>query len=245
MAFSWLTFSTAVYYRPGQTVLGGSVSPDYIVDFGLSNIKRLMRTFPGCTLVLYYNRSCPQVFLQRLSSVKKGNVVLVFCDEPDLRAPMLGRVEELNLRRSEWTITFDIHDDIRHQSKALNYIRSLPRQHVEYPIRYAEWKINECKDEYVERMRTHGDVFPDAAGFMVHKSAPRDTPIAPRIAMGQHYQYGDDEIVLKLWLSDKKGLTHHAPAFCETNIDLSGVEILDKSPCEKPRDFADEVWTFE
>ena len=245
--YSWLTFAVGVYYQPSEQRDATHVTSDHVVDLGLANLRRLLRLFPGCTVVVYYGASVPAQLLRRLWRTR--GVVLVFCADTEARAPMLGRLAELDVRRSEWTVTLDVHDDVRRQAAALEYIRRLPRcDDVDRPVRCATWRLSEATDgAYVQHMRTQwgGDEFVDAAGVMVHCSAPA-VLIAPMCALGRPYQYGDDELVLLRWMAalGAHRVDRTAPHFVELDLRLSGVEILDKRASRNPEQYAHEVWTI-
>ena len=248
--YDWLTLVTGVYYTQSTVALGGGVRPDYIIDMGYANLRRLTRRFPGSTIVVYYGQGVPEDFLDRVRALK--GIVMVFCDVEDLRAPMLGRIAELDVRRTEWTVTFDVHDDVRHRKMkpVLDYISALPRDAPTHPIRCASWKVSTStfgEPAYIRHMKAEwdGDDIVDAAGFMVHQSAPT-VPVEPFCTLGRTYQYGDDEIVLLRWLArlDADCVDHGAAKFAEVDLSMSRLAILDKSPASDPRAYADEVWTL-
>lgn len=256
--YSWLTFVTGVYYQPTERLDGRTqathVTSDHVIDMGFANLQRLLRLFPGCTVVVCYGASVPAQFLRRLR--RKTGIVLVFCAAAEVRAPMLGRLAELDKRRSEWTVTLDVHDDVRRQATVLEYIRRLPRDGVGRPVRCATWRLSKATDgAYVRHMRAQwdGDEFVDAAGVMVHRSAPA-VPIAPLCSLGRPYQYGDDELVLLRWMAALDGegndagvnafVDAKAPHFVELDLRLTGLEILDKRASHRPEQYALEVWTM-
>lgn len=256
MRYSWLTFSTCLYYKSSSRSLGGGVRSDYVVDMACVNLERLFKLFPGCFVVLYYNTGVPVHFLEKAKQFQR--LIMVFCESKDLRTPMLGRLSEFDVRRTDWTVTLDIHDDLRHRGMhdVLDYIRSLPRT---FPtsfdtIRHASWNLSQWDDAPgIQRVRRHlGAGFnsmPDAAGFMVHKSAPK-VPIEPILTtVGRSVEYVDDEIVLFRWLShiDRTCVDKCAPAFKEIDLDMGGIEILDKTPscANEAKGYADEVWVVD
>ena len=252
--YDWLTLVTGVYYTQSMVALGGSVRPDCIIDMGYANLRRLARRFPGSTIVVYYGQGVPKDFLDRVRVLKGIVMVLVFCDVEDLRAPMLGRIAELDVRRTEWTVTFDVHDDVRHRKMqpVLDYISALPRDAPTHPIRCASWKVSLARfghgqPAYIRHLKAEwdGNDIVDAAGFMVHQSAPT-VPVEPFCTLGRTYQYSDDEIVLLRWLArlDTGCVDRGAAKFAEVDLSMSGIAILDKSSASDPRAYADEVWTL-
>ena len=268
MEYKWLTISTSLYYAPSSKALGCSIPPDYVVDMGLTNVKRLGTLFPGCTIVLYYGTGVPIQFLDRVRALK--NMIMVFCDSKDLRMPMLGRLSEFDVRRSDWTVTFDIHDDLRHWrvQPVIHYIQHL--QHLQRtksspvfkPVRHASWKISDSYGTDGKVLPEHrvsisrvqssvpnlsGNFFPDASGCMVHRTAPK-VAIEPLFStLKGAYRYTDDEIILYRWLSKMNAayVEPHAPKFVETDFDMGGVEIVDKkmSSVQEAKSYADEIWT--
>lgn len=251
----WLTFSTAVYYRESSCPLGGGLCPEHILDFGLRNVNNVLDTFRECQVVIYYNSGVPVSFLQRVRALSR--VILVYVDMDDLRAPMLGRLAELDVRRTEWTVTLDIHDDIRHprMRPIVEVIASLPRNdQVVQPVRLSTWRAGGYISEYISRMtREFGcfDICPDAAGVMIHQSAPK-VDIEPLCDLQRPYCYGDDEVILMRWLGKLYGdwtasaeIKLHKYRFVELDLDLSNVRILDKRPSSACSEYASEVWKVD
>lgn len=243
-AFPWLTFSVALFYVPSHKVC--SAPPDIIVDFGCKNLQRLSRMFPGCNLVVYYNTSTPEQFLKEM--LKLG-AVLVFCDSPDPRAPCFGRVAELDVRRSKWTVLFDMQDDVRTKSvrAGLRKVRELASDGRS--ILATKWTATNSNWREEDRLRFERELpgvreYFDAAGLAVSESAPSLGAQRLIREMGRPYEYGDDEIIIARSLAAiDPTLVDHGVSFGEVaSFDLSGVRILDKTAPEHPSRYGHEVW---
>lgn len=249
--FNWLTFSVALYYIPtkGHLVLGNSYPGNVIVDAGFKNIKCLWNEFPGCTVVLYYGKGVPKAFLHQLIDLSSTHrLVLVFVKSADPRAPMIGRVAELDMRRSEWTVLMDINDDLNNMPRTVHYIKNkleVGMQSCMPSVRYSCWPNDKRKI--------------DACGFMVHRSAPQAPSILSvksicqtKFGRGVFYatnsrqhRMSDDEIVLRKWVEQlpRHFYLNNLPRIPEFDLNMTGALILEKHPSKVPEDYADEIFS--
>jgi hypothetical protein len=225
MRFEHVTFSSCLYCDKPSSILYASKA--------LMNFEWLQKKFPGCKIVLYYDHTMSEQFLEATQTL--GGVTLKFVKHGGIGDKMvLSRLLELDRQSNDWVVVTDIHDEYDNQENFINSVNALHGSTTSI-LRIMHWK------EYKK-------VIPDCAFIALSHKAKMKTTIESHIKSHRNYHYGQDEKLVLTWIKSTFGNQWKtSPTISliendqEWDMDLGGALVLDPTPPSDASSYADEI----